>query len=142
MIDGGIIEGAMALALAIGGGLIIFGQLKSNAERNAKDIEDIKTMIKEYQEDTQDLIAKNMSDVRELIDENKEHQRDNLEREISHIKDLINISNAETRADIQRLENAQKESNSLKMKTAVLAQSLKALHHRLDVEPPALLGDD
>ena len=51
------------------------------------------------------------------------------------------MSNAETRADIQRLELEQKESNNLKTKIAILSQSVKSLHHRLDVDPPALLEE-
>lgn len=138
----GLIEGGAAILLAIFGCTFLFGQLKNNAERNARDIEAIKEMIKEYQEDTQDMIAKNMGDVKSLIDENKIHQSDSLSREVSHLRDLINMSNAETRAAIQRLEVEQKESNVLKMKFAVLAQSVKSLHKRLDIELPALLDDD
>jgi hypothetical protein len=139
---GGIFEGAVALFLGTIGGIYVIGQLKSNAERNATDIEAIKTMMHEYQEDMKDLISKNLKDVKDLIDTNKIIQNENLNREIAHLKDLINISNAETRADIQRLELEQKESNNVKMKVAILTQSVKSLHHRLDVEPPALLDDE
>ena len=142
MISGGVIEGMVALAVAIGGGLIIFGQIKNNAERNATDIEAIKNMMHEFQEDMKDLISKNLADVKELIDTNKIMHSENLNREISHLKDLINMSNAETRADIQRLELEQKESNNVKMKVAILSQSVKSLHHRLDIDPPALLGEE
>jgi hypothetical protein len=139
---GGIFEGAVALFLGTIGGIYVIGQLKSNAERNAADIEAIKTMMHEYQEDMKDLISKNLKDVKDLIDTNKIIQNENLNREIAHLKDLINMSNAETRADIQRLELEQKESNNVKMKVAILTQSVKSLHHRLDVEPPALLEDE
>ena len=139
---GGIIEGAAALVVALIGGIFIFGQLKSSAERNAADIDAIKTMMHDYQEDIKQMISKNLSDMKDLIDENKLHQADALGREVSHLKDLISISNAETRADIQRLELEQKESNNLKTKIAILSQSVKSLHHRLDVDPPALLEDD
>ena len=142
MISGGIIEGGATLIVAIIGGIFIFGQMKSNAERNAADIEVIKNMMYEFQKDMKDMITKNMKDVKDLIDTNKIIQNENLNREIAHLKDLINISNAETRADIQRLELEQKESNNVKMKVAILSQSVKSLHHRLDVEPPALLEND
>ena len=142
MITGGIFEGLAAIAIAVAGGLIIIGQLKSNAERNAADIDAIKTMMHDFQEDMKGLISKNLKDVKDLIDTNKAMQNENLNREIAHLKDLINMSNAETRADIQRLELEQKESNNVKMKVAILSQSVKSLHHRLDVEPPALLDDE
>ena len=142
MISGGIIEGGATLIVAIIGGIFFFGQMKSNAERNAADIEVIKNMMYEFQKDMKDMITKNMKDVKDLIDTNKIIQNENLNREIAHLKDLINISNAETRADIQRLELEQKESNNVKMKVAILSQSVKSLHHRLDVEPPALLEND
>jgi hypothetical protein len=138
----GIFEGAVALFIGIVGGIYIIGQLKSNAERNAADIEAIKTMMHEYQEDMKSLISKNLKDVKDLIDTNKIIQNENLNREITHLKDLINMSNAETRADIQRLELEQKESNNVKMKVAILTQSVKSLHHRLDIEPPALLEEE
>ena len=77
-----------------------------------------------------------MKDTKELLQMNKEQQRESLAREISHLKDLINLSNNETRADIQRLELAQKSSNLIKERLAIAENSLKSLHHRLDVEPP------
>lgn len=137
----GVIEGAAALVVALVGGIFIFGQLKSSAERNAADIAAIKVMMHDYQEDIKDMISKNLSDMKNLIDENKMHQSEALGREVAHLKDLISMSNAETRADIQRLELEQKESNNLKTKIAILSQSVKSLHHRLDVDPPALLEE-
>ena len=142
MLTGGLFEGLTAIAIAVAGGLVIIGQLKNNAERNAADIEAIKTMMHEFQEDMRELISKNLKDVKDLIDTNKIIQNENLNREIAHLKDLINMSNAETRADIQRLELEQKESNNVKMKVAILSQSVKSLHHRLDIEPPALLEEE
>ena len=85
----GVIEGGAAIVIAVAGGLIIFGQLKNNAERNAQDIEVIKIMMHDFQEDMKDLISKNLKDVKDLIDANKENQKDALNREISHIKDII-----------------------------------------------------
>ena len=138
----GVFEGAVGLFVALIGGIYIIGQIKSNAERNAADIEAIKVMMHEYQEDMKALIQKNLNDVKGLIDANKENQREALNREILHIKDMIAMTSNETRADIQRLEMEQKESNNLKMKLAVLSQSVKSLHKRLDIEPPALLEED
>lgn len=141
MISGGIIEGGATLIVAILGGIFIFGQMKSNAERNAADIETIKNMMHEFQKDMKDMITKNMSDMRELLDANKEHQKESLEREISHIKDLLNVSSAETREDIKRLESAQRESNRVKERIALAEASLRSLHKRLDIEPPISLKD-
>lgn len=139
---GGLIEGGAALVVALVGGIFIFGQLKSSAERNASDIDAIKTMMHEYQEDMKKLIEKNLEDVKALIDANKENQRDALNREIVHIKDMIAMTANETREDIKRLEQEQKESNNLKTKIAILSQSVKSLHHRLDLDPPPLLEEE
>lgn len=138
----GVIEGGIALLLGIIGGVFIIGQMNANAKRNADDIGVIKGMMSAFQQDMKDLITKNMTDMRNLLDANKEHQKESLEREVSHIKDLLNVSSAETREDIKRLEAAQKESNNLKMKIAVIMQSVKSLHHRLDIDPPTLLEEE
>lgn len=142
MISGGVIEGGATLIVAIIGGIFIFGQMKSNAERNAADIEVIKNMMHEFQRDMKDMITKNMSDMKELLDTNKENQRDALNREISHIKDMIAMTSNETREDIKRLEMRQDQANHLREKYAILAQSVKSLHKRLDIEPPPLLEND
>ena len=142
MISGGVIEGGATLIVAILGGIFIFGQMKSNAERNAADIEVIKNMMHDFQKDMKDMITKNMSDMKELLDTNKENQRDALNREISHIKDMIAMTSNETREDIKRLEMRQDQANHLREKYAILAQSVKSLHKRLDIEPPISLHDD
>lgn len=142
MISGGVIEGGATLIVAIIGGIFIFGQMKSNAERNAADIEVIKNMMHDFQKDMKDMITKNMSDMKELLDTNKENQRDALNREISHIKDMIAMTSNETREDIKRLEMRQDQANHLREKYAILAQSVKSLHKRLDIEPPPLLEND
>ena len=136
MLTGGIIEGGAALAVALIGGIFIFGQLKSSAERNASDIEAIKVMMHEYQEDMKSMIAKNMADMKAMIDANKENQRDALNREISHIKDMIAMTSNETREDIKRLEMKQEESNHARERLALVEASLRSLHKRLDIEPP------
>lgn len=139
---GGIIEGGLGLLIAIATAIFIFGQLKSNAERNAQDIDAIKDMIHTYQEDMKEILEKNVADMKELIDREKHSSRESLQNEIAHLRELVNINASETRADIQRLQAEQKESNNLKMKIAVLTSSVKALHHRLDIDPPVLLKDD
>ena len=133
MISGGLIEATATLIVALVGGIFIFGQLKSSAERNALDIEVIKRMMHSFQEDMKALIEKNLEDVKSLIDSNKENQRDALEREVSHIKDLLNVSSTETREDIKRLEMAQRESNRVKERLALAEASLQSLHKRLDL---------
>ena len=135
-------EGLIALLIGLITAVFIFGQVKENARKNEQDINTIKEMMSTFQESMTELLSKNMADMRDLLDTQKEHQKEALEREISHLKDLIAISSNETRADIQRLQAEQKESNNLKMKLAVLAQSVKSLHHRLDIDPPALIDDE
>ena len=137
----GIVEGAATLVVALVGGIFIFGQLKSSSERNAADIEAIKVMMHEYQEDIKGMITKYINDMKNLIDENKVNQRENLEREISHIKDLLNVSSTETREDIKRLEAAQRESNKVKERLALAEASLRSLHKRLDIETPLISRD-
>ena len=135
-------EGLIALLIGLITAVFIFGQVKENARKNEQDINTIKEMMTTFQESMTDLLSKNMADMRDLLDTQKEHQKEALEREIAHLKDLIAISSNETRADIQRLQAEQKESNNLKTKIAVLMQSVKSLHHRLDIDPPVLLEDD
>lgn len=137
----GIIEGGASLVVVLIGGIFLFGQLKHSSERNSRDIEAIKDMIKKSQEDMQAIMVKNIQDMKTLIDENKLIQNDTLNREISHLKDLISLTNIETRADIQRLQNEQRESNNLKAKILLMQSSLKALHHRLDIEPPVIIEE-
>ena len=134
----GVIEGAAALVVALVGGIFIFGQLKSSAERNAADIEAIKIMMHDFQEDMKAMILKNLQDVKDMMAANKENQKDALEREVSHIKDLLNVNGTETREDIKRLEAAQRESNKIKERIALAEASLRSLHKRLDIEPPII----
>ena len=138
----GVVEGGLAVLIALIGAAVIFGQVRENAKRNEDDINSIKVMMKEFQDSMMDLLSNNMSDMKALLDTQKEHQKEALEREITHLKDLIAISSNETRADIQRLQQEQKESNNLKTKLAILTQSVKSLHHRLDLDPPATIDDE
>lgn len=142
MIISGALEAGVALFLGIAGGIYIIGQINANAKRNTKDIETIKTMIREYQENVKEAIMKNMSDMKSLIDASKDQQRDSLNREISHIKDLIAMTSNETREDIKRLEARQAESNRVKERLAIAENSLKSLHKRLDVEHPLFMNDN
>ena len=136
----GLIEGGAALVIAAAGGMYIIGQMRENARKNEKDIGDIKEMIADYQKNMHDLLEKSMADVKELIDTQKDHSRETMNREIAHLKDLISLTNAETRADIQRLEQRQAESNRVKERIALAEASLRSLHKRLDIDPPIQLN--
>lgn len=149
----GVVEGGIALLVAIFGGIFIFGQLRENARKNEEDIkairealtegqEAMRNLIKEYQEGMNEMLSKGMKDMKEMLDREKNNSHDNLNREIAHLKDLINISSNETREDIKRLEARQDQSNHLREKYALMAASLKSLHKRLDIEPPVLLSDE
>ena len=89
-----------------------------------------------------DLLEKSMADVKELIDTQKDHSRETMNREIAHLKDLISLTNAETRADIQRLEQRQAESNRVKERIALAEASLRSLHKRLDRLPDSYENED
>jgi predicted nucleic acid-binding Zn-ribbon protein len=137
-----VLEGCVAILVAIATAVFIFGQLKSSAERSAKDIDDIKVMMHEYQEDMKDMLSRSMTDMKALIDANKVAQNDSLSREVQHLRDLINMNNTEIRADIRRIEERQESVNHLRERFAIVSASLKSLHRRLDIEPPALLDSE
>ena len=139
LINGGLAEGVVALIIAIAGGIFIAGQVKANAARNQQDIDDIKDMMSSHWNDMKEMISKNMSDMRALIDTNKECQKDTLSREIQHLRDLVNLSNMETREDIKRLELKLQEASHSRERLALVEQSLRSLHKRLDLEPPLRL---
>ena len=111
---------------AIAGGIYLVAKIDATNKLNKESIDALAELIK-----------KNMQDTKELLQLNKEQQRESLAREIAHLKDLLNINNNEMRADIQRLEAAQKSSNMVKERTALLESSVRSLHKRLDLEPPA-----
>lgn len=149
----GLIEGGIALAIAVVGASVLVGQMRENSRKNEEDIKSIREaltegqevmreLIREYQEGMQEMLTKGMNDMKEMLDREKNNSHDNLNREIAHLKDLINISSNETREDIKRLEARQDQSNHLREKYALMAASLKSLHHRLDLEPPVLIEDD
>lgn len=152
MLSAGLEAGA-ALLIAIGGFLFCAGQIHQSSKHNREDIEairealvngheDMMATIKSYQESMTDLLSKNIEDMKEMLDKEKDNSRDSLNREISHLKDLISLTNNETREDIKRLQNEQRESNNLKAKILLMQSSLKALHHRLDIEPPVVIEDE
>lgn len=142
MITGGLVEGGVALLVAFAGGVLLIGQIRENAKRNEEDITSIKVMLHEYQESMLTLLTKNMEDMKQLLDREKNNSREAWQNEISHLRELVNINASETRADIQRLQMEQEKSNNLKTKVALLTSSVKALHHRMDVDPPTLLEDE
>lgn len=138
----GAIEAGAALILGICGGVYIIGQIKESSKKNEEDINIIKTMMDEFQDKVIGLLAKSMDDVKKLIDKEKDNNRENLGREISHIKDLLNMTSNETREDIKRLESAQRESNRIKERLAIAENSIRSLHHRMDVDPSPLIKKD
>lgn len=138
----GALEALVAVVLAICGAIFIFGQIKENAKRNEEDIDSIKKMLHEYQDSMLTLLTKNMEDMKQLLDREKNNSREAWQNEIAHLRELVNINATETRADIQRLQAEQEKSNNIKMKVALLTSSVKALHHRLDIEPPVVLRSE
>ena len=131
----GAVEGAIALLIALAGALVLFGQIRENAKRNEEDIQSIKKMLHEYQESTLTLLTKSIEDMKQLLDREKNNSREAWQNEISHLRELVNINANETRADIQRLENSQRESNHIRERVVLVESSLKSLHKRLDMEP-------
>lgn len=138
----GIVEGGIALVIAVAGGILLIGQIKENARKNEADIGTIKEMLHDYQESMFTLISKNMDDMKQLLDREKSNSREAWQNEIAHLRELVNINANETRADIQRLQAEQEKSNNIKMKVALLTSSVKALHHRLDIDTPVVLKND
>lgn len=137
----GALEALVAVVLAICGAIFIFGQIKENAKRNEEDIDSIRKMIHGYQESMLALLKENMEEMKQLLDREKNNSREAWQNEIAHLRELVNINASETRADIQRLENSQKESNRIRERIAIAENSLKSLHKRLDIEPPITLRD-
>lgn len=119
------IEAGLEIIGAIAGGIYIIARLEATNKANKEAIDSLTELIKQ-----------NMKDTKDLLQMNKEQQKDALSREITHLKDLINLNNNEMRADIQRLDASQRASNLIKERLAIAENSLKSLHHRLDVEPP------
>lgn len=123
--------GLEILGVIVGGAFLV-ARIESTTKSNREAIESLANLIRQNMQDTKDLLAMN-----------KEQQRESLRTEIAHIKDLMRINNEETRSDLKRLEESQRASNLIKERLAIAENSLKSLHHRLDVEPPITLkGED
>ena len=116
--------GLEILGVIVGGAFLV-ARIESTTKSNREAIESLANLIRQ-----------NMQDTKDLLELNKEQQRESLSREISHLKDLISINNNEMRADIQRLDLSQRESNRIRERLAVTESSVKSLHKRLDIEPP------
>ena len=126
----------------ISGGIYLVGKIDANTKANQEALNAATATNQKAIAQLADLLKQNMHDMKEMIQMQKEQQRENLNREISHIKDLISISNNEMREDIKRLENAQREANRVKERTALLESSLRSLHKRLDIEPPLSISKE
>ena len=126
------IEAGLEIIGIIAGGIFLVARIEATTKANREAINSLASLIKQNMQDTKDLLALN-----------KDQQREALAREINHIKDLINLNNNETREDLKRLEASQRESNRVKERLAIAENSLKSLHHRMDIDPPInLKGDD
>lgn len=132
----GVIEGGAAIVIALAGAFIIFGQMKENARRNKEDIEAIRVALAEGQEATQEMLIKGMNDVKEILDREKNNSRESLSREISHIRETLAMTVNEIREDIRRLDQNQNETIRMREELALLRQSVKSLHKRMDIEIP------
>lgn len=138
----GMVEGIIALVIAVITAVFIFGQIKENARKNEQDIGDIKDMISDYQKNMQELLEKSMDDMKELLNTNRINQKEALEREIHHVQSLISLTTQEVHEDIRRIETKLEEVNKVREKVALLGQSVRSLHKRLDIEVPSTLEED
>jgi uncharacterized protein HemX len=132
----GMLEGLVALLIAIITAAVIFGQLRENTKANKDAIAEIKETVEKSQEVMKELIEKNLQDVKDMIDTQKENQDDALKREVGHIKETLDFNIREIRDDIRRLESSQSENAKLREEISLLKQSVRSLHKRLDIEIP------
>lgn len=132
----GMLEGLVALLIAIITAAVIFGQLRENTKANKDAIAEIKETVEKSQEVMKELIEKNLQDVKDMIDTQKENQDDALKREVGHIKETLDFNIREIRDDIRRLESFQSENAKLREEISLLKQSVRSLHKRLDIEIP------
>ena len=132
----GMLEGLVALLIAIITAAVIFGQLRENTKANKDAIAEIKETVEKSQEAMKELIEKNLQDVKDMIDTQKENQDDALKREVGHIKETLDFNIREIRDDIRRLESFQSENAKLREEISLLKQSVRSLHKRLDIEIP------
>lgn len=131
-----IIEAGVALAVAVGSAIYAVGGVNANNKRNEKAIEDMKQSMLKCQSDMKEIMLQNIQDVKEMLEDNKENARNSLITEIQHIKETWTLSINEIREDIRRLEMNQSETIRLREDLSLLKQSVRALHHRLDLDVP------
>ena len=131
-----IIEAGVALAVAVGSAIYAVGGVNANNKRNEKAIEDMKQSMLKCQSDMKEIMVQNIQDVKEMLEDNKENARNSLITEIQHIKETWTLSINEIREDIRRLEMNQSETIRLREDLSLLKQSVRALHHRLDLDVP------
>lgn len=136
MVISGMLEGGIALFIAIVAAAVVVGQMKESARTNKEAIEEIKKLFEKSQEENKELLRQNMQDVKAMLDEQKDDQNEALSREILHVKDTLNLTINEIRDDIRRLEMNQNENAKLREEVILLRSSVKSLHKRLDVEIP------
>lgn len=136
MVFSGAFEGLCALVIAIGGAIYVVGQVKENSRKNEKDIAEMKESMLKCQSDMKELMVQNIQDVKDMLEDNKENAHNSLITEIQHIKETWTLSINEIREDIRRLEMNQSETVRLREDLSLLKQSVRALHHRLDLDIP------
>ena len=131
-----ILEASVALAIAVGSAIYAVGGVNANNKRNEKAIEELKQAMLQCQGDMKDIMVQNMQDVKDMLEENKENARNSLFTEVQHIKETLSLTINEIRDDIRRLEQSQNENARMREELSLLKQSVRAIHHRLDLEIP------
>ena len=131
-----IIEAGVAFAIAVGSAIYAVGGVNANNKRNEKAIEEMKESMLKCQSDMKEIMVQNIQDVKDMLEDNKENARNSLITEIKHIKETWTLSINEIREDIRRLEMNQSETIRLREDLSLLKQSVRALHHRLDLDIP------
>ena len=53
--------------------------------------------------------------------------------ELRHVREILESNKQDVKSDIERLEQKQNESNNIKERLALAENSLKSLHHRIDL---------
>ena len=131
-----ILEASVALAIAVGSAIYAVGGVNANNKRNEKAIEELKSSMIQCQGDMKEIMVQNMQDVKDMLEDNKENARSSLVAEISHIRETLDLNIREIRDDIRRLEQSQNENARMREELSLLKQSVRAIHHRLDLEIP------
>ena len=136
MVMSGMLEGGIALFIAIVAAAVVVGQMKESAKANKDAIEEIKKMFEKSQEENKELLRQNMQDVKDMLDAQKDDQNAAMSKEIAHVRENLTLTISEIRDDIRRLELSQNENAKLREELILLRSSVKSLHKRLDVEIP------